>query len=117
MMVNCLSANLIWSSLFRSTSSVDAGMSGSLTGGSTMGPRDRCSNDAMTERPMKNTSRSFLALAAALLLIPGLSRAHHGWAAFASEPGSQISLKGTVKEFHFVNPHSVIELEIGRAHV
>jgi hypothetical protein len=61
---------------------------------------------------MKNTALSFFSVAAALLLIPVSARAHHGWAAFTSDPASQITLKGTVKEFHFVNPHSVIELNV-----
>jgi hypothetical protein len=61
---------------------------------------------------MKNAALSFLAAVAALLLIPESVRAHHGWAAFTSDPASQITLKGTVKEFHFVNPHSVIELKV-----
>ena len=47
-----------------------------------------------------------------LLFIPALAHAHHGWAAFASEPGSLITLKGSVKEFHFVNPHSIVELAV-----
>jgi hypothetical protein len=59
---------------------------------------------------MKNLLLSFLALAAALLLNPDFAAAHHGWAAFASE--SQITLKGKVTEFHFVNPHSVVEFEV-----
>ncbi|HYR44434.1 MAG TPA: DUF6152 family protein [Terriglobia bacterium] len=59
---------------------------------------------------MKNLLLSFLALAAQLLLNADLARAHHGWAAFASE--SQITLKGTVTEFHFVNPHSIVEFEV-----
>jgi len=61
---------------------------------------------------MKNTFSSFLAVAAALLLIPDSTRAHHGWAAFKSEPESLITFKGTVKEFHFMNPHSVVEFEV-----
>ncbi len=61
---------------------------------------------------MKNTSLSFLALAVAFLMIPDSVSAHHGWAAFTSEPGSQITLQGTVKEFHFVNPHSVVEFKV-----
>ena len=61
---------------------------------------------------MKNTLLTLLALAAALLLTPDSARAHHGWAAFLSEPGSEMTLKGIVKEFHFVNPHSVVELEV-----
>jgi hypothetical protein len=59
---------------------------------------------------MRNTC--FLAFTATLLLIPLSVHAHHGWAAFLSEPGSEITLKGTVREFHFVNPHSVVELEV-----
>lgn len=66
----------------------------------------------MTEDTMKNAALSFLFVATALLLIPLSARAHHGWAAFSSDPESQITLKGTVKEFHFVNPHSVIELNV-----
>jgi hypothetical protein len=53
---------------------------------------------------------SFIAAAVAFLLMPQPVSAHHGWAAFLSDPQSQVTLKGTVKEFHFVNPHSVIEL-------
>src|SRR5262249_32736026 len=63
-------------------------------------------------RKMRNILSIFLAVATALLLIPDPARAHHGWVAFASEPGSQITLKGTVKEFHFVNPHSVVEFDV-----
>jgi hypothetical protein len=61
---------------------------------------------------MKNAALTLLAAVAAPLLIPVSAGAHHGWAAFTSDPASQITLKGTVKEFHFVNPHSVIELKV-----
>jgi len=61
---------------------------------------------------MKSTLLSSLAVAAALLLIPDSARAHHGWAAFKSEPDSLVTFKGTVKEFHFMNPHSVVEFEV-----
>ena len=60
---------------------------------------------------MKNKALNFLALAV-VLLVPVSAFAHHGWAAFTSDPESQITLKGAVKEFHFVNPHSVIELAV-----
>ena len=36
--------------------------------------------------------------------------AHHGLAAF--DQTSKITLKGTVIDFHFVNPHSVVEFEV-----
>ena len=58
---------------------------------------------------MKNVPLIFLALVA-ILFNPNLARAHHGWAAFAAE--SQITLKGKVTEFHFVNPHAVVEFEV-----
>ena len=61
---------------------------------------------------MKNTLLSFLAAAIPLLLIADSANAHHGWAAFKSEPESLITFKGTVKEFHFMNPHSVVEFEV-----
>jgi hypothetical protein len=64
----------------------------------------------LTGEKMKNTC--FLVFAAIVLLTTLSAHAHHGWAAFLSEPGSEITLKGTVREFHFVNPHSVVELEV-----
>jgi len=83
--------------------------------GLTMDRHDLFGNDD-SSRPvcagekMKNTALSFLALAATLLFNSNLARAHHGWAAFAAE--SQITLKGKVTEFHFVNPHAVVEFEV-----
>ena len=92
-------------------------MFGISTVGSMMDRHGLCGNDS--PRPqirigekMQNTLLSFFALPAALFLSPVSAAAHHGWAAFASEPGSQITLKGMVKEFHFVNPHSVVELAV-----
>jgi hypothetical protein len=58
---------------------------------------------------MTNRSLRFLVLAA-FLLNAAFARAHHGWAAFTSE--SQITLKGTVTDFHFVNPHSIVEFQV-----
>jgi len=56
---------------------------------------------------MKNRLLTILALAAGSLWIPGSALGHHGWAAFESEV--QVTFKGTVTDFHFVNPHSVVE--------
>jgi hypothetical protein len=36
--------------------------------------------------------------------------AHHGLAAF--DQTNKVTLKGTVTEFHFVNPHAVVEFEV-----
>jgi hypothetical protein len=59
---------------------------------------------------MKNTFMRVAAVSVALVFVPHALRAHHGWTAFASD--SQITLKGTVIEFHFVNPHSVVEFQV-----
>ena len=45
-----------------------------------------------------------------LLLIAAAAPAHHGYAAF--DTTAEITLKGTVTDFHFVNPHCVIELDV-----
>ena len=44
------------------------------------------------------------------LLLPALLWAHHGWQEF--EEKKEITLSGVVTDFHFVNPHCVIEFEV-----
>ena len=46
-----------------------------------------------------------------LILLPCVMWAHHGWQEF--HEGQEISLTGVVTDFHFVNPHCVIEFEVG----
>lgn len=46
----------------------------------------------------------------ALLATAALAIAHHGLAAF--DQTKKITLKGTVTEFHFVNPHCVVEFDV-----
>jgi len=48
--------------------------------------------------------------AAAFLLIAALAGAHHGLAVF--DRTSPVSLEGTVSEFHFTNPHCIIDFEV-----
>ena len=52
----------------------------------------------------------FLAVAATLLLLPGPAGAHHGLAAF--DTSGEVTFKGTVTDFRFVNPHCVVEFEV-----
>jgi hypothetical protein len=59
---------------------------------------------------MKNVRWTLLAFAASLLLMPGVASGHHGWAAFESK--TTITFKGTVTDFHFVNPHSVVDFDV-----
>lgn len=49
-------------------------------------------------------------IAAALLLGPGPSNAHHGAATF--DTVGEITLKGTVTEWVWSNPHSILRLEV-----
>jgi hypothetical protein len=50
------------------------------------------------------------AFASALFfLVPIVALAHHGWAAF--DPKATVTFKAKVIEFHFVNPHAVVEFE------
>jgi hypothetical protein len=46
----------------------------------------------------------------AMFLLPVFVWAHHGWAEF--DETKEISLSGTVSDFHFVNPHCVIEFDV-----
>jgi hypothetical protein len=38
------------------------------------------------------------------------AEAHHGWAEFNS--GAQVTLEGTVVDFHYTNPHCVVEFKV-----
>lgn len=51
-----------------------------------------------------------LAVGAALLLTPSYLQAHHGWAEF--DLNRELTLEGTVADFHFVNPHCVVEFDV-----
>jgi len=46
----------------------------------------------------------------ALLTAAALATAHHGLAAF--DTTTTMNVKGTVTEFHFVNPHCVVEFDV-----
>jgi hypothetical protein len=53
---------------------------------------------------------AFLWLAVSFLMVRSLALAHHGLAAF--DDTKPIRLKGTVTEFHFTNPHCVVEFAV-----
>jgi len=59
---------------------------------------------------MKSMWLTFMAVAASVLLAPGLATGHHGWAAFDSK--STMTFQGTVTDFRFLNPHSVVEFDV-----
>ena len=59
---------------------------------------------------MKSTLLTFLLTAIGFLAMPGPAHAHHGFAAFYTN--TEITLKGIVTDFHFVNPHCVVEFDV-----
>ena len=63
---------------------------------------------------MKNIWLTFLVIAASLFWTPRWASGHHGWAAFESK--TTVTFKGTVTDFHFVNPHSVVDFEVTDEH-
>ena len=58
---------------------------------------------------MKSMILAFLAMAAGYLSMPDFATAHHGWAAFDSK--TKVTFQGTVTDFRFLNPHSVVEFD------
>lgn len=59
---------------------------------------------------MKNIFIPLLAIAAGFLAASGSATAHHGYAAF--DTSAEVTLKGTVTDFHFTNPHCVVEFDV-----
>lgn len=53
---------------------------------------------------------TFASLLAGLLLLPGSVKAHHGWKEFDEK--AEVTIQGTVTNFHYVNPHCVVEFEV-----
>ena len=54
--------------------------------------------------------KTFAIALIAFLSVTTAAMAHHGLTAF--DQTTKVTLKGTVTEFHFVNPHSVVEFEV-----
>jgi hypothetical protein len=55
-------------------------------------------------------SLTIVYLVAGLLWIAAPARGHHGWAEF--DENSEVTLQGTVTDFHYVNPHCVVEFQV-----
>ena len=58
---------------------------------------------------MNKQRLAFLIVSTGLVWAPSPAAAHHGLAEFDQ---TSITLKGTVTEFHFTNPHCVVEFEV-----
>jgi hypothetical protein len=61
---------------------------------------------------MKRTAVALIALAAGLLAAPVPLGAHHSMAMFEEDPAKRVTLTGAVVEWHWANPHCLLELEV-----
>jgi hypothetical protein len=59
---------------------------------------------------MRSSLLASLSAGVCLLLLPMPMFAHHGGAAY--DNANPLTLTGTVKEFHFIQPHPLIALEV-----
>jgi hypothetical protein len=59
---------------------------------------------------MKKTIFTLLAVVGGITLVPDFALGHHGLAAF--DQTSNVTVKGTVTTFRFVNPHCILEFEV-----
>jgi hypothetical protein len=59
---------------------------------------------------MKNTLLTFLAASASFLVMSHSAEAHHGWSEF--DANREVTFEVTVTDFHFVNPHCVVEFDV-----
>ena len=55
-------------------------------------------------------TNALLTVLAAFLLLPHAAEAHHGWLEF--DPNHEVTFDGTVTDFHFTNPHCVVEFAV-----
>lgn len=61
---------------------------------------------------MRRIAVALLALAGGLLAATATIGAHHSMAMFEEDPAKRITLKGSVVQWHWANPHCLLELEI-----
>jgi hypothetical protein len=59
---------------------------------------------------MKSALLTLLAVSATWLLMPHTAEAHHGWAEF--DLNHVVTHEGTVTDFHYTNPHCVVEFDV-----
>jgi hypothetical protein len=59
---------------------------------------------------MENALLASLAASAVFLLTPHAAEAHHGWMEF--DLNHEVTYEGTVTDFHYTNPHCVVEFDV-----
>jgi hypothetical protein len=61
-------------------------------------------------RKLKNSLWACVFVFSGFGAVPRAAEAHHGWAEFDSNSG--VTLQGTVTDFHFTNPHCVVDFDV-----
>ena len=59
---------------------------------------------------MKNSFLAWLFVFSGVVAVPHAAEAHHGWEEFDST--SEVTFQGTVTDFHFTNPHCVVDFNV-----
>ena len=59
---------------------------------------------------MKTKLLTLIAAVAAIFVVPGLVLAHHGQAGY--NVTEAVTVSGSVTDFHFVNPHSIVDFDV-----
>ena len=63
---------------------------------------------------MKKILFALAIMTASLLLVPDLAEGHHGYAAFDTK--TVLTFVGTVADFHWTNPHCIVEFDVKDDH-
>ena len=61
---------------------------------------------------MRKTCITLFAVLAGLLIAPRPVTAHHGAAAFENDPAKRLTLKGTVVQWIWANPHTFLQFDV-----
>jgi hypothetical protein len=64
------------------------------------------------EVSMRKTFMTLFAVVAGLLIASRPVAAHHGAAAFENDPAKRLVLKGTVVEWIWANPHTILQFDV-----
>lgn len=70
----------------------------------------RCYSQRQMPSNIVRNAKQLMAVAAGLLLISVAAIAHHGQAGY--NVTTAVTVNGTVTEFQFVNPHSIVKLDV-----
>jgi hypothetical protein len=75
--------------------------------------RSQCRSDGKSgEDTVKNKFAAIVLAVSGLMAVSVPLFAHHGQAAFETDPAKRVTLKGTVTEWYWANPHCFLKLDV-----